>query len=405
MPNLDCTLSALIRAGFPPLAVPSESPPIAPADWAPLVEHARQERLAALFYVALKNSARLNELPRELGEALRLLYLRAHLANWQAIQVLQDLLAQFEHAQIPVILLKGAALSVTLYYAEPALRQLGDLDLLIRAQDKARAARLLQTSGFEPYLDLTAGFREDFGSEQLYTRRGKRAASIDLHWNIVNRPAYARHIVTEWFWARTLQVPLGDRSALVLNWDAQLLHLIEHFVIHHRMRGVRWSLDIALVLAAHQNELQWEQVIEAAQNFGVLPALRAALANVDAMWGIAAPAPIRAQLAQVPRGLGDQLAVITATAEQTDAMVLREGMSYSTWRRRASYFFHVFFPSPAYMRARYRITRSALLPFFYLVRLGLGARRFIASVSSMGINALTLWRKHRAAGQRADTRR
>lgn len=386
MPDLDRALAALIRTGFPQLPAPTESPTLEDSEWARLVEHAEREHLAAVLYRALKDSQQLNRVPRASAETLRLAYVRANIASWQWSVTLDELLAQFARAEIPAVLLKGAALGIALY-PDPALRQLGDLDVLIREQDKARAAALLVANGFTPLLDLTDGFREQFGSEQCYTRRGKRAATVDLHWNVINRPTYARALDVEWFWARTLEVPYGTHRATILNWDAQLLHLAEHFVVHHQMHGARWSFDIALLLELHKNDLQWDALLDAARRFEVLPALNAVLTHVADVWGVTVPDAVRAQLAESSRGWGNQLAVIVATAERTDVTILREGMSFGDWRSRAAYFFHVFFPSPKYMRERYRIPHTALLPFFYLVRLGLGARRLVESLVAILRNA------------------
>lgn len=386
MLDLDRALAALIRAGFASLPAPTESPSFTDSDWARLVEYAEREHLAAVLYRALKDSARLAQLPRASAEALHLAYVRANIASWQWTATLDELLLQFARAEIPVVLLKGAALGIALY-PDPALRQLGDLDVLIRESDKARAAALLTANGFTPLLDLADGFREQFGSEQCYTRRGKRAATVDLHWNVINRPAYARAVDVEWFWARTLDVPYGKQRVTILNWDAQLVHLAEHFVIHHQMRGLRWSFDLALLLSLHKNNLEWDAILDAARRFEMLPALNAVLKHIADVWGIAAPDSVRAQLAESSRGVGDQLAVIVATADRTDATILGEGMSFRTWRQRAVYFFHVFFPSPKYMRERYRIPHPALVPVFYLVRLGLGARRLVASFAAILRNA------------------
>jgi len=109
------------------------------------------------------------------------------------------------------------------------------------------------------------------------------------------------------------------------------------------------------------------------------------------------PQVLRAQLSRKTGGLADRVAVIVSTAERTDATVFREGLSYPRWRQRASYFFHQFFPSPAYMRTRYRLSNSALIPLYYFVRLGLGARRFIVSLGSILRNARTRQRGVRQA--------
>ncbi|MBI5302883.1 MAG: nucleotidyltransferase family protein [Chloroflexi bacterium] len=379
--TLNRALVAFIRAGLSPLTVPAEMPTPTADAWRALVQHAQRENMSALLYAALTRTGHLAQLPADLAKTLRLTYLRANVAHWRTIALTQELLEWFDAAQIPVVLLKGAALSVTLY-TDGALRQIGDLDLLIHDEDKTRVAALLHAHGFTPLLDLTTGFREGLGSEQTYTRRGKHALTVDAHWHIINVPSYAQRTSVAWFWERTLTTSFGARAATVLNWDAQLLHLAEHFVLHHQMRGTRWECDLALVLAAHGNELHWDAILAAARQFRIAPALAAALTQVASVWGVAVPDAVGAQLASTGN-LASRVDMLAATAERPDILILREGLSYRRWRDKVAYLFHFIFPSPAYMRQRYLIAHTSLVPFYYGWRLILGAQRIVISVRSI----------------------
>src|SRR6476659_7146410 len=58
------------------------------------------------------------------------------------LQDLAEILRACEQEQIAVVPLKGSLLA-TLYYAEPGLRPMNDLDLLVRPADEQRMLRLL----------------------------------------------------------------------------------------------------------------------------------------------------------------------------------------------------------------------------------------------------------------------
>lgn len=387
-------LVALIRAGFAPFVPPAEIPVLNVVDWATLVEHARRERVESLLYVALKNQGWLAQLPPEIAKRLRFMYLRADVANWRIFRMVENVLAQFEREHIPLVLLKGAALAATLY-PNPGLRGLGDLDILIRVEDRTRVDTLMQANGFTILLELADGFGDDFRSEKTFVRNDNRGISVDLHWHVINVPSYVRQVSVDWFWARTLEVSFGKLCAQVWNWDAQLLHLIEHFFIHHQMRGVRWSHDIALLLALHQSELHWDEILNAAHQFHVLPALNATLTLIEDVWGVPVSASVRAQLGVPSQDLANRIGMIIATAERPHIRVLRDGLSYRNWRDKLAYLFHCFFPSPTYMRARYRIAHPFLIPLYYLWRLFLGVQHLVESVWSILGNAIRVMRQAR----------
>ncbi|CAG0972162.1 hypothetical protein ANRL3_01571 [Anaerolineae bacterium] len=384
-------LVALIRAGFVPLA---GMPALNEVDWTTLVDYARRERVESLLYIALKNQGWLAQLPREIAERLRFMYLRTDVNNWRTFQMVEDLLAQFEREQIPLVLLKGAALAATLY-PNPGLRGLGDLDILIRVEDRTRVDTLMQANGFTVLLELVDRFGDDFRSEKTFVRDDTWSISVDLHWHVINVPSYVRKVSVDWFWARTMEVPFGKFRAHVWNWDAQLLHLIEHFFIHHQMRGVRWSHDIALLLALHQSELHWDEILDAAHQFQVLPALNATLALIEGEWKVPVSASVRAQLDEPRLDWANRIGMIIATSERPHVRVLHDGLSYRSWRDKVAYLFYCFFPSRAYMRTRYRISHSILMPFYYLWRLFLGAWLLFKSVWSILVNAVRVMRQVR----------
>jgi len=73
--------------------------------------------------------------------------------NQQRVQALHDdlqkILGAARHAGIPLMPLKGSTLSLS-HYPDPALRPMGDLDLLVAPQDFAAMTTLLQTLGYKP---------------------------------------------------------------------------------------------------------------------------------------------------------------------------------------------------------------------------------------------------------------
>ena len=67
---------------------------------------------------------------------------------WNNLMKLQDeLKLMMEQAQIPFVVLKGAAAAI--YYKSPEFRKMGDIDLLVKPEDFDRAFKLCMDHGFE----------------------------------------------------------------------------------------------------------------------------------------------------------------------------------------------------------------------------------------------------------------
>ena len=89
---------------------------------------------------------------------------------------LEEIDAVLEAAGVDYAVFKGAA-NRLLLFDNPAIRACHDLDLLVRASDRVRAAELLARAGFEPFPEARSISRE------LVLSRG--GVNIDLHWGLL----------------------------------------------------------------------------------------------------------------------------------------------------------------------------------------------------------------------------
>ncbi len=83
-------------------------------------------------------------------------------ANLHFQSELTEIVRWFNEADVPVMLLKGAALNLTVY-PRPDLRPMSDLDLLVRPGDAERALSLLKGHGCRRGLELV---RRDHGTNR-----------------------------------------------------------------------------------------------------------------------------------------------------------------------------------------------------------------------------------------------
>lgn len=91
-------------------------------------------------------------------------------------RALLELAVALDTASIRYVVIKGAA-NRELLYTNPALRQCADLDVLVRFEDRLRAAQALMDIGFVPAPDPLSIGREIILS--------KGTVDIDLHWGLL----------------------------------------------------------------------------------------------------------------------------------------------------------------------------------------------------------------------------
>ena len=115
---------------------------------------------------------------------------------------------------VRVIVLKGAHLG-NLVYGSPALRTMGDLDLMVRRDQLSVAERLLARLGYTPLYEPLK--QMDFTNHH-HTRPLSRPGGIriDVHWNI-ERPTAPVQADLDGIWHRAVAARIAGVDVLVLS--------------------------------------------------------------------------------------------------------------------------------------------------------------------------------------------
>ena len=103
--------------------------------------------VAPLLYERLANDASPANVPGDVLQRLREIYLMTGARNALLYRELGPVLQALQHDNIPVIVLKGAHLAA-LVYRHIALRPMSDIDLLVHRSDLERAVAKLHDLGF-----------------------------------------------------------------------------------------------------------------------------------------------------------------------------------------------------------------------------------------------------------------
>jgi hypothetical protein len=200
---------------------------------------------------------------------------------------------------IPAIPYKGPVLAMAAY-GNLALRQFGDLDILVRQQDVGRAKDLLLAHGYRwweqrPHT-LLPRQRKVY---ELISADGQ--VLVELHWAITSSTFYVP-LDPSRLWDRLETIVLLETPVRTLTPEHLLLILCVHGAKHHWHR-LAWICDIAALLHVSA-EMDWGYVLEQAERSGCKRMLLLGVLLAQTLLGTTLSEPLQHRLdadAAIPR--------------------------------------------------------------------------------------------------------
>jgi hypothetical protein len=195
-----------------------------------------------------------------------------------------DLLASHGIDAVPF---KGPVLAA-LAYENVAMRQFGDVDLLVRPHERGRTRDLLLRDGYTMY----DGWSHIDELNHEYTLVGSRGGvRVDVHWKLFPRAVFP--VEPDRLRQRLADVRIGDRTVRTFSAEDTLLILCVHADTHAWER-LKWVSDIAQVVTSHSN-LDWAKAVEIADSAGSERLLLLGLRLAEDLLGATAPEHVMAR--------------------------------------------------------------------------------------------------------------
>lgn len=271
---------------FPPLLVAAlregdagqRAFPADTRDWTALAQAAARNGLSGLV---LERAATLDvSIPAAAQEHLRRAAFAVAAENVHLLKELETVLSAFNRANIPVMLLKGAALNLATYPRRD-LRPMSDLDLLVYHEDANRAREVLEGIGCTRGAPL---LRDDFFPryyyETEYFTASQRPARIDLHARPFRPLRYACTVNERQFWRGATKVECGSATALVPRPEVMFIHLAAHAAFHGCARLI-WLYDLRRFLSQHGKNMDHSEVAVLSREWSLSSALNHAVRQAD----------------------------------------------------------------------------------------------------------------------------
>ena len=175
--------------------------------------------------------------------------------------VLADVFGVMTHAEVPSLVLKGAALA-HLVYADPRLRPMRDVDLLIRQGDAGRALDVLARCGFQP--GGPAVLSHHHHARAMTKTIDGATVTIELHHELLARTPFVARRGYDDVIRQSQSFEWGGVVCRTLGREDMLWHVYAHaFVVYTLRPGAVRLLsvaDLAHAIEAWIDQIDWTRL-------------------------------------------------------------------------------------------------------------------------------------------------
>lgn len=302
----------------------------------------------------------------------------ATIAGFSQRTTLADAMVQaLEEAGIDHILMKGYVLRDL--YPVPELRTFGDVDIVIRPEDRSKSHELM----------LSRNYRADTDWEPVFSY-SKEMEHYEFHIDIMEIDASLTGVRQTYFrrmWEHAVPVSAHSyRFTPEFHFLYLLTHIAKH--IHHSGAGARMYLDIAAFIRHFRDCLNWQALIPELEKLELLDFAEVVFGAVEDWFGIPCPISRRQISPELLRDFTEftlEAGVFGRSNRETGVNTLKRHDRPDTPR-----FFLLFrrlFPPVRELKARYTYLQKMpfLLPFAWIHRLILTRKHYGKHLHDAGV--------------------
>jgi hypothetical protein len=230
------------------------------ADWPRLLRLAELHGMLALLFRGLQGAG-LPPLPPDVEMRLWTYHEQLQRKNQLMANELQLLVALLEEEGIPVLPFKGPVLA-EMVYGSLALREFGDLDLLVAPAHLARARSLMAARGYRPLFPVSPALDQAvLSSPRHYHLALKRELMVELHWKTDPEFPVADLSDPAW-WAALPTRRFGSIEVRTLSDGQMAMALLVHGA-KHQWEQLNWVAELDAVLR-RLAPAEWARLLEQA---------------------------------------------------------------------------------------------------------------------------------------------
>jgi hypothetical protein len=242
----------------------------------------------ALVYRNLGKAGLLQDIPSAVAERLRNAMMISLSRNISHSLMMGDVLEMLNGKNIKTILLKGLALELS-EYGNTGVRQMSDIDILIRKEQCLEARDILLRNGFRSLPVKSVLHRPILSSigKHLPTLI-KNGVSVEIHTELFGAKARG---LTDVLINKSYEIDLEGQKAFIPQPALFFLYLVRHLFLHELKREsqLRLYTDLAVLINHHRDEIFDPGLLVYAGEAGLEKILSRKLELLRIFWDIDLP--------------------------------------------------------------------------------------------------------------------
>jgi hypothetical protein len=263
--------------------------------WDYIVEASIRHGVSPLFYHGLNQLGQTVELdrlvPSSAMKKLQELYLGNQVRNRRLYRVIGDIFNAFEQAGIQAMGLKDVQLTREVY-PDIGLRPMGDIDILIHAEDYGKVATCMTGLGFGPLPDPNILYTLKYAWGHHF-RRPDDNVWVDVQWNVLQKEWDAYHegnfdFEIDRMWRGANLMTIDDCRILVPKPEDMLFHLCLHLEGHGYAELILFC-DIVEMLRYYERQLDWQYFIDIGHKYGAESSIYYVLRLIQRLFRVPLP--------------------------------------------------------------------------------------------------------------------
>jgi len=363
-------------------------------DWNYFTENAIQNGSGPLLFKNLPLVSNSNLIPKEYFEKFGKAYYRSLSRNMVLYEHLKNIVNIFSKEGIEVIALKGILMAESIY-GDIALRQMSDIDLLLKEHEAEKAWNILKAHGYQYQEFHKTEFITNLNDHKHMPQLIMNGIQVELHYRTHIRYR-GFDIKMEDYWAKSQPVVLNGVSLRKLCPEHQIqhsfIHLDEHF--SDGKPQIYGFIDIAGVIEKYSSEIDWNYFDESSRDYKCDNIVYKYLFLLNKYFNIDLPQFIINKAKTIIDSKTERLFIHYLQHYRKDLPLELSSRNYEIlshingFRNKIKYLIDDLFPSKKFMLARYKIKNKNLLFWFYIKRIWVGIKSIYLIILSKIVTSI-----------------
>jgi len=343
--------------------------------WKYLADLANAHGVAALVYHNLEKLGIIQYVSQDVEDFLRNALMMSMSRNAYHLNEMNEVLKILNNAGIKTILLKGLALEITVY-GNTGLRQMTDVDILIRREDCLKARDLLIAKGFSS-LPVKSPLHKI-----ILTHTGKHLPSlikngfsVEIHHELFGS---GKSSLTNMLYDKSVEYQINSERAFIPDAQIFFLYLVRHLFLHEKNNEsqLRLYTDLVVLIEKFGDSIINTDLLLLAEMGGMSNTLFCKLESLRNMWGMLFPGWLNELIDREHDQVNRDKFIFFLRSPKNNPVIDKAWLYRYNIReipgihRKLIYILGDLFPSISFMKKRYKCRNGWKALFYYPHRLG-----------------------------------